>query len=244
MKILAIFFLFSILVLCNAQQQEAPKTVYFLGVLERTSPLTWKCPGEYCLEDGYLYKSTEYRLGDENLHSDIQEDISTLVGKMVLIQGIMDSDLNKITKKLDKAPENYGQEQSMVQIRSDWVREETGFHIGHSTKEKLAKVSFIRAKQIKEFHDFSFKKTDKKLEVFFANNFPFAIPVELVAQYETNMGKPQPKYKYHKAVVEPGKSISKKFSFGISKEKKSYRLHSIRLEINAQELISKLEIKI
>ena len=61
------------------------------------------------------------------------------LGKVVQITGVKDSDLNKIIVKKGKAPADYGKQQSMMQIRSDWVGEETGFNIGRSTFEKLKK---------------------------------------------------------------------------------------------------------
>ncbi len=188
-KIFLCLLIFSVLPLIAQETLTEPQPIIFLGILHKTYPLALKCPSEYCLEDGYLYQSTNYAIGNVNFYYEFKRDISSLAGKIVVARGRMLRGLNKILTKLGKAPEDYGKEQSMMQIRSDWVREETGFQIGHSTLEKLSQVSYFHAMDIEEYKGFSIKKADKKnIEASFTNSVDSPMVFTFEGHYESTMG--------------------------------------------------------
>ena len=170
----------------------------YIGRLNINSPLSLKYPSEYCLEDGYLYKSIPHRIGDINLYSSTPQKLDSFNGKSIIAYGIYKKDLNQILKKSTKCPENYGRKQSMMQLRSDWVSKETGFRIGRSTKEKLKSFQYLEYSKITEFKGFNIvtSKNSKEIKVNFKNNLNTTLQnLSIIAQYESMRGKPRPYFK-------------------------------------------------
>lgn len=182
----------------------------WIGQLRENVVKDLRNPAEYCLEDGYLYKSTRYRVGSMNLYLDPEQDLSHILGRVVVVYGSMDRDLNKILVKMDKAPENYGDEESMMQIRDDWVAPETGFSIGRSTVEKLKAVEFLRCGCLQKYPGFSIKAQQGKLDLVFKNVFAEDLHhVTLFAHYETIFAKPSPRHEYKEVeVLKTGQTAS------------------------------------
>lgn len=249
------FFIFFILLtlsltIVSAQKgrKEMPKekehSLVRVGILQKTYPLALKKPSEYCLEDGYLYKSTSYKIGDMNIHFEKKEDVSALVGKVVLVYGKKDKDLNQIIVKQGKAPSDYGREASMMQIRSDWVGEETGFDIGHSSREKLKKVTFLRCSKIQEFKGLNVKRHEKEglVEVSFQNTLGEDVNnLEIIAHYESVKGKPSPHYKKETfSTVKPWQSATVTFPTMV-KEHKRYSIRSVLVEAYEKEWVIEIE---
>lgn len=211
---------------------KARQSITIIGKLRRTKPLTLKKPSEYVLEDEYLYKSTDYYLGNLFLYSRKKRDLSDLEGKVVVVNGYLDKDLNKIIEKISECPEDYGQKESMMQIRDDWVNEETGFSIGRSTTEKLRNVPFLRYYRVKKCKSFRVKKyfENEKVEIVFHNELRKSIAdVKLTAHYESVFGKPVPMYQDKKIKnLHPGDKASFVIPMTISSIKK-YRLHAVKV---------------
>ena len=239
-----------LIVFCNhlyAQhdQQAASPTVkkmdstfIYVGVLGKTYPLAWKNPSEYALEDGYLYKSTDYSLGEMNLLS--TQDLSAFVGKIVVVHALLDKDLNKILVKKGKCPEDYGRKENMVQIRNDWVGAETGFDIGRSTRAKLKHVPFLRCCKIELFGGLKIKHNtkQKELKIIFRNTFKQPLNgLRMVAHYETMYAKPSPTYKTQPIpALLPQKVATFKVPIFIS-ERRRAQLDSIIIEGQEGNLI-------
>lgn len=229
--------------------EEAPpaKQKLFVGVLKRTYPLSFKKPSEYCLEDGYLYKSADYKIGELFLHSDSPQDLTAFEGKIVMAWGQEEQDLTRIIVKKEKAPEDYGREAGMMQIRSDWVGEETGFNIGHSTHEKLKQVPFFRYTQIQEFQGIEVINEETQLQVKFTNTLEKVLTtVEIIGHYEsTSRGKPSPYYdtKTHQN-VQPKQLIEEIFkaSVTIEERRKDFRLHSVEIHAQGEDLEFAIEV--
>ena len=208
------------------------KKIVIIGKLVKTKPLALKKPSEYALEDDHLYKSTDYYVGNLFIHSRKKRDLSHLEGKVVAVHGYLDKDLNKIIEKIGMAPADYGAQESRMQIRSDWVGEETGFTVGHSTTDKLRDVPFVRYYKIKECRSFRVKKyfENRKIEIVFRNELRKSIAnLALVAHYESVFGKPVPMYQDKKIKnLAPGDKASFVIPMTISSIKK-YRLHAVKV---------------
>lgn len=200
-----VFASFGILILgllysCSAKkshkksQEKASKTI-LVSTLRATGKLALKRPSEYCLKDGYIYSSTKYHADYLNIFSKTISDKihEPLLGKAVVITGTMRNDLSKIIEKKEKCPPKYGEMESSQQIRSDWVGEETGFHIGHSTKEKLSRLSYFEYSAIRPFDGVKTYVENNKQIVVFQNTLEQKIDkLQIIAHYEGGWGKPQP----------------------------------------------------
>ncbi|BBM85803.1 hypothetical protein [Candidatus Uabimicrobium amorphum] len=224
---------------------ENSQQVAYVGTLVKNVPLGMKNPSEYCLEDGYIYKGAAYRIAGMNIHSDQQQDLSPLAGKVVIIYGKVVKDLNKILVKGEKAPEDYGREQSMMQIRSDWVTEETGFSIGRSSKEKLKEFSFIHYSKVEEFTGLQVEENDTTVSVTFRNMFDRDIKdLQITAHYEVVFGKPQPRYTTNQVnYLYKGQSVTLTFPmtfntqrFKHSKRKRSAKYRDINISAHNDNL--------
>ncbi|HCL57700.1 MAG TPA: hypothetical protein DHW82_11935 [Spirochaetia bacterium] len=192
-KILLILSFFFLGISFSYAQEE----IQFLAVLQKNYPKEWKNPSEYVLEDGYLYQGVNYSItGGTHVYADASLDLEKYAGKTVLLKGSFQKDLNRILIKGEKVPENYGDEESKMQIRSDWVGEETGFNIGHSTKEKLKQVSYFQITSIEEYQGkISFTQKGKTVLFIFENQLIDISKAEVIVHYETNgYGKPSPYY--------------------------------------------------
>ncbi|WP_372365828.1 hypothetical protein [Candidatus Uabimicrobium sp. HlEnr_7] len=177
------------------EQQQQQQQIVFVGTLVKNEPLGLKNPSEYCLEDGHIYKGAKYRIAGKNIHSSNPQDLSSIYGKTVIVYGKLVKDLNKILTKGEKAPEDYGREQSMMQIRSDWVTEETGFSVGRSTKKRLKRFSYIEYSKVEEFKGLQVEKSDNIITVTLKNTFENDIKdLSIIAHYEVVFGKPSPRY--------------------------------------------------
>lgn len=223
--------------------QEKPKPqrhrIIVIGKLIKTKPLTMKKPSEYVLEDDMLYKSADYYVGNLYIHSTRKRDLSNLENRVVMVHGYLEKDLNKVIEVIGECPDNYGEQESMQQIRSDWVDEETGYSIGRSSTEALKKVSYVRYYKIQKCKGFRAKKylDSKKVEIIFHNQLRKSIPdLKLVAHYESVFGKPVPMYQDKKiASLSPGEKASFVIPMTIASIKK-YRLHSVKAYADANDL--------
>ncbi|GMT48619.1 MAG: hypothetical protein IEMM0008_0158 [bacterium] len=92
-----------------------------LGILVKNKPKGLLNPSEYVLEDGYLYKGADYRINGTNIVLTDKKNIDELAGKVVIIYYAVKKNLNKTLKKKGKAPKDYGRQESMMQIRDEWV---------------------------------------------------------------------------------------------------------------------------
>jgi len=182
------------------------------------------------LEDGYIYKGVNYSIaGGTHVYADVSLELEKYAGKTVLVKGSFQKDLNRILIKGEKAPEDYGMKESMVQIRSDWVGKETGFNIGHSTKEKLKEVSYFQITSIEEYQGkISFIQKNQRQTAFFIfeNRLGDIQNAEAVIHYETSgYGKPSPYYETVKIKnLKKGQIFQKEIPFivkikGAGKEK-------------------------
>ena len=213
------------------------KQVIFVGTLVKNVPLGMKNPSEYCLEDGHIYKGAAYRIGGQNIHSDKKQDLEHLAGKVVIVYGKEVKDLNKILVKGKKAPEDYGRRESMMQIRSDWVTEETGFSIGRSTKEKLKNFSFIHYDKVEEFTGLQIQKNDSTVSVTFHNTLGQDIKdLEITAHYEVVFGKPSPRYTSNQVnYLYTGQSMTLTFPTSFSAQRSSH--HSRKRSAKYRDVI-------
>lgn len=200
------------------------KQVVFVGTLVQNVPLGMKNPSEYCLEDGHIYQGAAYRIAGTNIHSDKKQDLTHLAGKVVIVYGKEVKDLNKILVKGDKAPEDYGRKQSMMQIRSDWVTEETGFSIGRSSKEKLKNFSFIDYDKVEEFTGLQIQKNDSTVTVTFSNVLGQDIKdLRITAHYEVVFGKPSPRYSSNQLDhLYAGQSVTLTFPISFSAQRSKH----------------------
>ena len=125
--------------------------------------------------------------------------------------------------KGEKAPDDYGQKQSMMQIRSDWVTEETGFSVGRSTKKRLRDFSFIRYTKVEEFTGLVVEKNENHIVVTFHNTFTHAIKtLRIGAHYEIVFGKPTPRYITNSIdILRPGQKISLTFPVSFKESRPS-----------------------
>ncbi|BBM82751.1 hypothetical protein [Candidatus Uabimicrobium amorphum] len=231
----------------NDEQQvevkEKPKPqrhrIIVIGKLVKTKPLTMKKPSEYVLEDDMLYKGADYYVGDLYIHSTKKRDLSDLENRVVMVHGYLEKDLNKVLEVIGECPENYGEQESMQQIRSDWVDDETGYSIGHSSTEALKQVSYVRYYKIQKCKGFRAKKylDSKKVEIIFHNHLRKSISdLKLVAHYESVFGKPVPMYQDKKiASLSPGEKASFVIPMTIASIKK-YRLHAVKACADANDL--------
>jgi hypothetical protein len=195
-KIFIVLSLCIFIIPLYAQESE----LQLLVVLRKNSPKTFKNPSEYKLEDGYLYTGANYSIvGGKHVAVDNKINLGDYTNKIVLISGSYQKDLNSILRKGELAPSDYGQQESMQQLRSDWVGEETGFNIGQSTKAKLKEVSYFQIREIEVYSHLSFKKSKQKntAEFSFTNKLGRDLEnITLRLHYETNDGrKPNPVYK-------------------------------------------------
>lgn len=115
----------------------------FVGILNKNSPLSLKYPSELCLDDGFLYKGVPYRIENYNLYSKPEIELKAFEGKVIIIQGSFKKDVNRIMTKMKACPADYGREKSYLQIRSDWVSNETGFAIGRSSKKDFLSCNIL-----------------------------------------------------------------------------------------------------
>ncbi|WP_372370430.1 hypothetical protein [Candidatus Uabimicrobium sp. HlEnr_7] len=223
------------------------QSIIVIGKLSKTKPLTMKKPSEYVLEDEMLYKTTDYYVGNLNIHSSKKRDLSHLENKVVMVYGYLEKDLNKIIEVIGECPQDYGENENQEQMRADWVDEETGFTLGRSSSEVLKKVSYVRYHKIQKCKGFRAKKYfgSKKVEIIFYNHLRKSIPdLKLIAHYESVFGKPVPMYQDKKINhLSPGDKASFVIPMTISSIKK-YRLHSVKacadttdLHIDINELI-------
>lgn len=232
-----VLFIFIVFLGCLWAQEKAKveKTeIVFIGSLTKNKPLGLMNPGEYCLEDGYIYKGADYRIGKTNIYTENAEDLSSLEGKIVVIYGKMVTDLNKILVKGKKAPEDYGLMESSYQLRSDWVTEETGFSIGRSTHERLKNFSYLHYSKIEEFQGVLMTQDNSEITVKFTNTIAEKIDnLEILAHYESVQGKPVPHYIVNSVqTLHKGQSVSLTFPTHYSIEtrqgkEKQAQFHSI-----------------
>ncbi len=145
----------------------------FVGILNKNSPLSLKYPSELCLDDGFLYKGVPYRIENYNLYSKPEIELKAFEGKVIIIQGSFKKDVNRIMTKMKACPADYGREKSSLQIRSDWVSNETGFAIGRSSKKRLSQLQYFEYMRVEEFNGLEIIKEDKikKVRVSFKNIF-------------------------------------------------------------------------
>ena len=81
----------------------------------------------------------------------------------------------------------------MMQIRSDWVGEETGFEIGYTTKAKLKNKEYFELITIKAFKGVNVDDNKKEVNLSFTNNTGVQIKkMNVVGHYESTRGKPVP----------------------------------------------------
>lgn len=214
----------------------------FIGRLWKNRPLAFKNPSEYCLEDGKLYRSSEHSFMGMFLLAQ-HEKLDELAGNIVWAEGHIRPDLTQIISEIGPCPADYGKEESMMQIRSDWVGEETGFRIGHSTREKLAKLSYFSAATLLVYHGVKSDNRDGKVEISFTNTLDIAVAnLEITAHYESTKGKPQPGYrsqKFHNIL--PGQTVKASFPAGYKEDRQNYRYHSYIIEGDGERLTIRIE---
>ncbi len=213
----------------------AKKLHLTLGVLVKNKPKGLLNPSEYVLEDGYLYKGADYRINGTNIVLTSKKNRKDLVGKVVIIYYDVKKDLNKILKKKGKAPKDYGMQESMMQMREDWVSEETGFNIGHSTRKKLKTINYFKVVKIVHYPGFSVNEKKGSYQVNFRNYLNGPITgLQINAHYEGGTGKPVSKHvsiKKLKRLAKGRKSsvLIKKLLYPERKVKgkRAYRLNSV-----------------
>lgn len=232
-----------VLVLCSIVMMQAQEkintTMILVGELKANQPKALKNPSEYMLEDGYLYKGADFRVGTLNIYSTQARDLGIWTGKIVMLRGQIKKDLNQILHKAEKAPEDYGQAESMMQLRSDWVAPETGFTIGRSTSQKLKQVSFFEFESIEEYKGFMIKKERDTIQMSFANLLSQPIPIlQVTGRYESTKGKPTPHYIEHQFnQLSPQTQIMLEFSNKIAIYNKICQLEEIFLQSQSDDVI-------
>lgn len=165
--------------------------VYGIGRLVRNVPLGLANPSEYMLEDGFLYRGAVWRINGINVVWQGRGTPEAHAGKLVTFSGVRRTDLTAILKKIGKAPADYGQRESMVQLRSDWMAPETGFSVGRSTRARLQKTEYLIVNEIKPFTGLEVRVGKGTVEVLFRNTLGSPVKeLVLTAQYEGVMGKP------------------------------------------------------
>ncbi len=184
------------------------------GTLTKNVVLGLKNPSEYCLDDGNLYKGADYRINDINIVFSNDVNTKKIAGKPVVLYGKLKKDMTKIIKKVGECPEDYGREQSMMQLRSDWMAPETGFSVGKSTFEILRNTYYFEVSKLYLYNGIkSYKDKSGNMNVTFTNLFEDQLEdVKITAHYETTFGKPAPIYedKSYKALA-PRKSVQAVF---------------------------------
>lgn len=218
-----------------------------LGILTLNRPKSLKNPSEYVLEDGYLYKGADYRINGINILNMSKKDLSDFGGKPVVIYYRLKKDLNNILKKQDKAPEDYGKEESMMQMRSDWVSPETGFNIGRSTKEKLKKINYYEVYDIVPYSGVNISKADKSVNIEIRNDFDVTMTeIKVTGHYEGGRGKPVPKYISEKYKgLNPGAKMNASLKTGFIENNKwrgRFRLESVIVEFLLHKENQRIEI--
>ena len=178
-----------------------------VGALIGNRPLGMSNPSEYCLEDGHLWQGSKFRLDDENLFGVVIDP--ALVGKTVIIYGTSKPSLDSMLVKGAACPPGYGDQESAMQMRSDWTSPECGFTIGRSTHEKLRALSYLDAQAVfpVTFIESATSADDGSFTVTVSN--PLAAPIEgaeVVSHYEGGRGKPQPRYERQAITLQPGES--------------------------------------
>ncbi len=206
-----------------------------LGVLVKNEPKGLLNPSEYVLEDGYLYKGADYRINGTNIVLTDKKNVDKLAGKVVIIYYDVKKDLNKILKKKGKAPKDYGMQESMMQMREDWVSKETGFNIGHSTRKRLKTINYFKVVKIVHYPGFSTNEKKDGYQVNFTNYFNGPIKAfTIIAHYEGGSGKPRREDKMIRRLKELRKGSTKSVLIGKLlyperkiKGKRTYRLNSV-----------------
>lgn len=247
MKILII----TLFILCFSLSAAAEdKEIKLLVQLKKNEPKALKNPSEYKLEDGYLYTGSDYSyVGGTHVYADKTINLEPFAGKPVLLKGRFKTDLNNILTKGPLAPADYGQKESIQQLRSDWVGEETGFTVGQSTREKLKKVRYFHITEISAYNGITLSKpgTDKKVTLTFKNTLGAEIQkMKIQLHYEVNVGKPHP---YYESMVvknlKAGESVTREIATVVEKptfnKKKGY-LHSIYLVLKEESLVFDVEL--
>ncbi len=229
-------------ILADAQPKPDASMV-FLGILEQNQPKALRNPSEYALEDGCLYKTTDYRIGNTFIYHPNSKFLAPFVDKVVVLQGKMDKDLNQIIQKIGQTPENYAQEESMMQIRSDWVGPETGFKIGHSTKAKLKALNFFRCYSLQEYPGWKYRQQQGQISIEFTNLLNQTMQeIQFIGHYESDKGKPSPYYLTQQvSQFRPQQSISLEFAGWIQLGSKIYEFKEI--QVMGEAKLAKIELQ-
>ncbi|MCB9639262.1 MAG: hypothetical protein H6728_08175 [Myxococcales bacterium] len=174
-----------------------PSTYRVVGILQKTRHLALKHPAAYCLrDDGRLYRSVAFYVGGLKVHAPDPKAWLPFVGQMVVVEGTLHRDLNKILVAQGACPKDYGRQASMMQIRADWVGRETGFSVGRSSKKRLADVSYLSLRDVKPFSAIKLEKangTGVSLS-FRVSGASRTEKLMISAHYEGGRGKPTPYY--------------------------------------------------
>jgi len=114
----------------------------FIGKLLANRARDKTLPGQYCLEDGKLWRGAPYRVGRINVFPGDGEVPGSLAGAAVAVYGKVGVSLDARLKKIGPCPER---KRPAEQFRSDWLSDEGGFRTTH---KKLARIPYITARKI------------------------------------------------------------------------------------------------
>ncbi len=164
----------------------------FVGLLRRNRPADQIAPSEYCLDDGKLWRGSDYRLGRINVFGVAAGEIQT-GGDPVAVYAVRRPSLDAALVEVGPCPEGYGAEADRIQMRSDWVCDEGGFRTSH---EKLATVPYLEASAVEvvRLHRIV-DQSDTTTRIELHNPFAVALePIALRLHYEGGPGKPMPTF--------------------------------------------------
>ena len=209
----------------------------YIGRLHKNVPLALKLPSEYCLEDSKLYHVSQYGFMGKFLLAQ-SERLDEWFGQVIIAEGEIKQDVTQFMSEIWPFPADYGREQSMMQIRSDWVGEETGFQIGHSTKAKLSQLYYFSARTVLPLACVSMTRRARETAFSFTNATDKLIDeLEITAHYESQPGKPSPGFRSQKFTnIAAGQVVTAAFPQKYEEHGKEFLLQSYRIEGEGAEI--------
>jgi hypothetical protein len=174
----------------------------FVGRVRKNEVFSFFAPLELCVRDeGKLFKNPPVRLESRNLVAPAPA-LAGVAGKIVVAYG-KERPLKEALAPLGPCGDEYGKNQPLPQMRSDWISPEGGYT---TTRAKLDKLSFIDATwvEIVVLHEVVGRAVGER--TIRVKN-PFDAPLvglEIKAHYEGGSGKPMPRFKPQKSDLPPG----------------------------------------
>jgi hypothetical protein len=166
----------------------------YVGLLVTNVAGEWTTPSQYCLEDGFLYKGANYRLGRTNVFVSGTVPQKALNGAAIVYGKRIKGMDRKIVKLGPCSPTN---DEPMPQMRSDWISDEADWR-GHTTRARLADTEYIEATAVHPLPIVSEAPTSdpSTIALTVTNTFdrPLSADVEFSLYYEGGAGKPMPKF--------------------------------------------------